>query len=73
MVNLLFIYHFRHGFDDEAERPNFSQEALISQNGLDHSLDFIYYLKGARPTFALAAVLTSIHKGKSLKKYVYLS
>ncbi|KAK7078580.1 hypothetical protein SK128_028400 [Halocaridina rubra] len=52
--------HNRHGYDPSACMPTFSDKDLIKNYGLYHTLDFMYYLRAARPSYACAALVTSI-------------
>ncbi|XP_042877206.1 spatacsin-like isoform X2 [Penaeus japonicus] len=58
----------KQGYDEDGKLPCFSDEELISSYGLQHSLDFMYYLREARPTYACAAIMTSMYLNKSKKK-----
>ncbi|CAL4128119.1 unnamed protein product, partial [Meganyctiphanes norvegica] len=58
----------KHGYNENAVLPNFSSEDLIQKHGLRHSVDFLYYLRAARPTYACAAIITSIFVNKSKRK-----
>ncbi|XP_027210422.2 spatacsin [Penaeus vannamei] len=58
----------KQGYDEDGKLPCFSDEELISNYGLQHSLDFMYYLREARPTYACAAIMTSMYLNKSKKK-----
>ncbi|XP_068222924.1 spatacsin [Palaemon carinicauda] len=50
----------RHGYDSTAAMPTFSDKELMKNYGLLHSLDFMYYLRDARPSYACAALVTSL-------------
>ncbi|XP_066960523.1 LOW QUALITY PROTEIN: spatacsin [Macrobrachium rosenbergii] len=50
----------RHGYDSAAAMPTFSDKELMKNYGLLHSLDFMYYLRDARPSYACAALITSL-------------
>ncbi|KAK4314797.1 hypothetical protein Pmani_013942 [Petrolisthes manimaculis] len=58
----------RHGYDEKTEIPTWSNEDLVSRHGIQHSLDHCYYLREARPTYAVATLLANIHSSNTKKR-----
>ncbi|KAG7154848.1 Spatacsin-like 1 [Homarus americanus] len=58
----------RYGYDINAGITSFSNEELVKKHGILHSLEYLYYLKECRLTYACAAILASIYANKNKKK-----
>ncbi|XP_069160360.1 spatacsin isoform X2 [Procambarus clarkii] len=58
----------RYGYDVNAEIVSFTNEELVKKHGILHSLEYLYYLRECRPTYACAAILASVCVNRNKKR-----